>query len=142
MKAALERSAADAYATLQVGTAPRELQRIAALRQAKRAQFAAQFEKVVGAGGAGSCSRGRSGWDPETSRCSPTRPPLPAPPLQHLAKQEQGGDDYLADLPAHCLRETAGERVLVASGVVAILLQAASAWVALGLSLRLPVKNL
>lgn len=67
---------------------------------------------------------------------------MPAPPLQHLAKQEQGGDDYLADLPAHCLRETAGERVLVASGVVAILLQAASAWVALGLSLRLPVKNL
>lgn len=105
MKAALERTAADAYDSLQLGAAPRELQRIAALRTAKRAQFEAQF-------------------------------------AQHLAKQEAaGGADYLADLPAHCLRESAGERVLVASGLVALLLQAASAYVALGLSLRLPVKS-
>ncbi|PRW58504.1 cell wall anchor [Chlorella sorokiniana] len=58
---------------------------------------------------------------------------------QHLAKQaaKQGGSD-LEQLPAHCLTETAGEKLLVWSGLVAIALQLAGAYVALSLTLRLP----
>ncbi|KAI3433659.1 hypothetical protein D9Q98_003468 [Chlorella vulgaris] len=103
MQAALTRSKADTYDTLLVGTAPKALQRIKAVRQQRRERFDADF-------------------------------------AQHLSKQEARGADYLLDLPEHCVKETAAERVLVASGLASIAVQLAAAYAALSLSFRLPVK--
>lgn len=58
-----------------------------------------------------------------------------------LAGKQAGGKDYVADLPEHCLKETAGEKVVIAAGVAMILLQLATAYVSLSLSFRLPVKG-
>ena len=58
-----------------------------------------------------------------------------------LERQENKGKDYVADLPEHCVKETAGERVVVFSGIVIILLMLASAYISLSLSLRLPSKG-
>jgi hypothetical protein len=58
-----------------------------------------------------------------------------------LAGQQAGGKDYVADLPEHCVKETSGERMVVASGVVMVALQLVAAYVALSLSFRLPVKG-
>ena len=60
---------------------------------------------------------------------------------QHLNQQADKGADSLVDLPEHCVRETAGEKVMVASGLVSIVLQLAAAYIALSLSFRLPVKG-
>lgn len=57
-----------------------------------------------------------------------------------LDKKQAGGKDYVADLPEHCVKETAAEKVVVLSGIVIILVQLASAYVSLSLSFRLPSK--
>ncbi len=69
--------------------------------------------------------------------------PLPSPPpcLQHLRHQETKGADYVANLPEHCVKETRGERLVVGSGLASIVLQLATAYIALSLSFRLPVKD-
>lgn len=68
-------------------------------------------------------------------------PCLPVPCPQHLHQQEAQGADFLVNLPEHCVKETAGERLVVGSGLASILLQLAAAYVALSLTLRLPVKG-
>ncbi|EFN59366.1 hypothetical protein CHLNCDRAFT_49913 [Chlorella variabilis] len=60
---------------------------------------------------------------------------------KHLHQQEAQGADFLVNLPEHCVKETAGERLVVGSGLASILLQLAAAYVALSLTLRLPVKG-
>jgi hypothetical protein len=62
-------------------------------------------------------------------------------PLQHLQKQLAAGADPLLALPEHCVKETTGERVMVAAGLLSIMLQLATAYVGLSLSLRLPAKS-
>ncbi len=57
-----------------------------------------------------------------------------------LDKKQAGGKDYIADLPEHCVKETAAEKVVVLSGIVIILVQLASAYISLSLSFRLPSK--
>lgn len=57
-----------------------------------------------------------------------------------LERQENKGKDYVADLPEHCVKETAGEKVVVFSGIVIILVLLASAYTSLSLSFRLPSK--
>ena len=57
-----------------------------------------------------------------------------------LDNRQAGGKDYVADLPEHCVKETAGEKVVVVSGVMIIVLQLASAYISLSLSFRLPQK--
>jgi hypothetical protein len=57
-----------------------------------------------------------------------------------LDKKQAGGKDYIADLPEHCVKETAAEKVVVFSGIVIILVQLASAYISLSLSFRLPSK--
>lgn len=59
----------------------------------------------------------------------------------HLQREAAVGDDYLADLPEHCVKETSGERVMVTGGLVLVALLLASAYTALSLSFRLPVKG-
>lgn len=77
----------------------------------------------------------------------PWAPHLPPPPFlfpcqQLLAKKESHGQpDYAAELPEHCVRETAGERTMVAAALSAVALQAATAYVALSLSFRLPTSK-
>ena len=58
-----------------------------------------------------------------------------------LKGQNAGGKDYVADLPEHCVKETAGERVVVAAGAAMVVLQLAAAYIALSLSFRLPTKG-
>lgn len=58
-----------------------------------------------------------------------------------LAGQQAGGRDYVADLPEHCVKETTGELVVVVSGAAMIALQLAAAYIALSLSVRLPLKG-
>lgn len=60
---------------------------------------------------------------------------------EHLAGQHAGGRDYVADLPEHCVKETAGEKMVVVAGVAMVLLQLAAAYVSLSLSFRLPRKG-
>lgn len=151
-KAALERSAANIYHNLQVGTAPQQLAQLSNLRRERREQFNREFERVrILYGHRGTCAG--IGQPCRPSTCSAVRPwlvpaglptdhaMLPLPHLQHLAQQNERGADYVLDLPAHCLSETAGERLLVGAGIVAILLQLASAYTALSLSFRLPTKS-
>lgn len=94
----------------------------------------------MGAWGVSTCACGVAAaqhGDPPPSQSPPPALPLP----QHLKQQEGQGGDSLVDLPEHCLRETAGEKVMVASGLLSILLQLATAYIALSLSFRLPVKG-
>ncbi len=58
-----------------------------------------------------------------------------------LAAAQAGGRDYVADLPEHCVRETAGERAVAWAGAAVVALQLAAAYVALSLAFRLPVKG-
>ncbi|KAL4418996.1 hypothetical protein ABPG77_000861 [Micractinium sp. CCAP 211/92] len=103
-KAALERSKADVYGQLQVGSAPRQLAAIQEQRRLQRERWNREFEAT-------------------------------------LAKQQARGGDFVASLPEHCVKETAGERVMVAASLAAIMLQLASAYVALSLSVRLPLSG-
>lgn len=57
-----------------------------------------------------------------------------------LKREMASGDDYLADLPEHCVRETRGERLAVAAGLAAVAVQLVGAYVSLSLTLRLPAK--
>ena len=57
-----------------------------------------------------------------------------------LSRQSQRGGDYIADLPEHCVKETAGERFVVVAGLSMILLELAVTYVSLSLSFRLPTK--
>lgn len=58
-----------------------------------------------------------------------------------LAGKQAGGKDYVADLPEHCVKETAGERMVVVAGVAMVMLQLVTAYVSLSLSFRLPSKG-
>jgi hypothetical protein len=58
-----------------------------------------------------------------------------------LDKKQARGKDYIADLPEHCVKETAAEKIVVLSGIVIILVQLASAYISLSLSFRLPSKS-
>ena len=60
---------------------------------------------------------------------------------EHLAGQNAGGKDYVADLPEHCVKETAGEKMVVTAGAAMVVLQLAAAYVSLSLSFRLPTKG-
>lgn len=57
-----------------------------------------------------------------------------------LEKRNNGGKDYVADLPEHCVKETTGENLVVFAGLCMIFLQLAAAYVSLSLSCRLPTK--
>ncbi|PSC68859.1 hypothetical protein C2E20_7570 [Micractinium conductrix] len=58
---------------------------------------------------------------------------------QTLRKAEAKGQDYVSDLPEYCVKETHGETVMVTAGLAAVLTNVATAYVALSVSLRLPI---
>jgi hypothetical protein len=58
-----------------------------------------------------------------------------------LARSQGKGRDYVADLPEHCVKESAGERAVVWAGTACVIVQLISAYVALSLSFRLPMKG-
>lgn len=59
----------------------------------------------------------------------------------HLQRTASNGKDYVADLPEHCIKETAGEKLVMIAGVAMILLQLAATYVSLSLTMRLPTKS-
>ena len=78
---------------------------------------------------------------PKTPTDKPADHPTDCSPLHTPVQREKAsGDDYLADLPEHCVRETRGERLAVAAGLAAVAVQLVGAYVSLSLTLRLPAK--
>jgi len=61
--------------------------------------------------------------------------------VNHLSRSASKGHDYIADLPEHCIKETAGEKLVITAGVVMAFLQLAATYVSLSLTMRLPTKS-
>jgi len=59
---------------------------------------------------------------------------------KYLQKSASRGLDFVADLPEHCVRETAGEELIMLSGFAMMLLQFAAVYVSLSFTVRLPTK--
>lgn len=60
---------------------------------------------------------------------------------QQLNRKNERGKDYVDDLPEHCVKETKGEKVVVLTGVMIIMVLLASSYTSLSLSFRLPTKG-
>lgn len=64
-----------------------------------------------------------------------------AAPAVLQAAERNGGNNYLADLPEHCIKETAGQKIMVVLGFASVLLQLVASYTSLSLSFRLPIKG-
>ncbi|KAL6770583.1 hypothetical protein ACKKBF_B31825 [Auxenochlorella protothecoides x Auxenochlorella symbiontica] len=61
--------------------------------------------------------------------------------LDAQARAGAGGADMGTQLAEHCVRESRGHAITMAAGLLAVAVQLASAYVALSLSMRLPLKG-
>lgn len=61
--------------------------------------------------------------------------------LDAQAQAGAGGADMGTQLAEHCVRESRGHAITMAAGLLAVAVQLASAYVALSLSMRLPLKG-
>ncbi len=59
---------------------------------------------------------------------------------KYLHQSASRGMDFVADLPEHCVRETAGESMIMFSGFAMMMLQFAAVYVSLSFTVRLPTK--